>query len=71
MGKLELNVPRDTYSTLRVELDNGRVMHVVLPAGLSANEAAQIVDALDGIQNIVAGWQLPDQADGVNVVGGG
>ena len=57
MSEIVLNLPKGTYSKLRVELDSGRTMVLVLPEGLSPAEAAQIVRELNELRDIVAGWQ--------------
>ncbi len=57
MTALNVDVPQGTYSQLRVELRTGRIMVVVLPEGLSSDEAAQVTEQLAEIRDIVAGWQ--------------
>ena len=52
-----VKLPKGAYSELRIELESGRVMVLVLPEGLSASEAAQVVRELAGLQDVVAGWQ--------------
>lgn len=57
MGRVTLDVPKGKYSQLLITLDSGRVMVIVLPDGLSPQEAAQVVKELDGIETLVAGWK--------------
>lgn len=57
MGKLELDVPKDAYNVLSITLDSGRCMYIIIPSGVDANDAERMLEELDELRDIVAGWQ--------------
>ena len=55
--QITLDVPPDTYNTMRIKLETGRVMVLVLPDALSCSEAEQVVRELNELRDVVAAWQ--------------
>jgi hypothetical protein len=50
-------VPKGAYSQLQVVLASRRVIVVLLPDGLTPEEATEACRELDGIRDVVAGFK--------------